>query len=90
MATIIIPTLLRKYTNDKDKIFIEEKNITSILNKLIEFFPQTKNYIYDASNKLNTFIMLYQNNKIINTDKELTQSINNDDVIEIILSFAGG
>lgn len=89
MPTLLVPMMLQKFTQ-QEKIFIAGKSLNNLLKNFVKQFPETNKYIFDDQNELNTFLMLYLNNKIIRSKKELAQAINNDDVIEILLSIAGG
>lgn len=90
MPTIIIPAALRKYTKNSEKVVIAGTNLKKLLLNFIIKFPETGNFIFNEKQELNDFLMVVWNNKIIRSKKGLAQPLKDDDVIEILLSIAGG
>lgn len=90
MPIILIPAVLRSYINNQDKIVIQGATLKNVLENLSSTYPAAKNYIFDDNEELNNFIIIYLNNKIMRSKNDLENSVKDEDLIEIVLSIAGG
>lgn len=90
MATIIIPTPLRKFTNSATRIPIVATNIADAIQELTESFPDLKKHLIDSDGKVAAFINIFVDNDDIRyLDFEKTKVTDNT-VISIVPAIAGG
>ena len=90
MATIIIPAVLRKLTQQQPKVIIEGDTIQEVFNNLIQQYPAFKIYLCDKNNELPSFVSIYLNDKNIKHYSQETISITDHDIVTIIPAIAGG
>ena len=90
MATVIIPTPLRKFTNNTAKLDIKANNIEETVNELTLNFPDLKKHLLDDKGQIRSFVNIFVgNDDIRNLQKEKT-SVKADSVISIVPAIAGG
>ncbi len=90
MATIIIPTPLRKFTNSQSRVIIAGNNIKECINELTLNFPDLKKNLIDEHGQLRTFVNIFVgDDDIRNLQKENT-AVKPDSIISIIPAIAGG
>ncbi|MFC4873655.1 molybdopterin-synthase adenylyltransferase MoeB [Negadavirga shengliensis] len=90
MATIFIPTPLRKFTNGSVKIEIRANSVSELLEELSREYPDLRKYLYTAEGKIPSFINIFvDEDDIRNLDMEKTK-IKESSVISIVPAIAGG
>lgn len=90
MATVIIPTPLRKFTNNTSKVEVKGSNIKEIISDLTLNFPDLKKNLLDESGSLRSFVNVFVGNDDIRDLKQEDTSVKDDSVISIIPAIAGG
>jgi sulfur-carrier protein len=90
MATIIIPTPLRKFTNNTSKVEVQGNNIKEVINDLTLNFPDLKKNLLDDAGKLRTFINVFVGNDDIRNLQAEETAVKADTVVSIIPAIAGG
>ena len=90
MAKIIIPTPLRKFTNNEAKLETAGSNVEEAIINLTEQFPELKTNILDESGSIRQFVKIYLGDDDINTLDKGNTPINDSSVISIIPAIAGG
>ncbi len=90
MATIIIPTPLRKFTNNTSKLEIKGDSIREVINELILNFPELKKNLLDDAGKLRSFVNIFVGNDDIRSLQQEDTAVKEDTVISIIPAIAGG
>ncbi len=90
MATIIIPTPLRKFTNNTAKVNISGGNIKEVISELTLNFPDLKKNLLDESGNLRSFVNVFVGNDDIRSLQQENTSVKEDTVISIIPAIAGG
>ena len=90
MATIIIPTPLRKFTNQQTKITVEGKTIKEAFSDLILNYPDVKKNLIDENEKIRGFVNIFLEDEDIRNLQEEETIIQPNSVISIIPAIAGG
>ena len=87
MPKVIIPSPLRKHTDDQREVVIDGENLKESMERLLRQYPGLKN-VNDNSDLLSIFI----NSRLIRMGIENWDqlSLNNDDEITLIIPIAGG
>jgi sulfur-carrier protein len=90
MATIIIPTPLRKFTNNSARVNINANNVKGMVDELTFNFPDLKKHLLDEQGNIRSFINVFVGDEDIrNLQKEQTP-IKEETVISIVPAIAGG
>ncbi|MDW7695099.1 MoaD/ThiS family protein [Flammeovirgaceae bacterium SG7u.111] len=90
MAKIIIPTPLRKYTENQGTIEVSGENISAIVEDLAAQFPGIRQHIYDGEGNIRKFLRIYVGDEDIKAlDNEHT-AVAESATVSIIPAIAGG
>lgn len=90
MATVMIPTPLRKFTDNTTKVTVGGTKVSDIVLELTTRFPNLKKYLTDPSGKVTSFINIFvDNDDIRNLDREQTE-IKESTIVSIVPAIAGG
>ena len=90
MASVRIPTPLRKLSGDRDELTISASNVSELIDELEKECPGIKERICDDDGNVRRFINLYVNNEDIRfLDGKETQ-LGDSDIVSIIPAIAGG
>ncbi|SMO52216.1 MoaD/ThiS family protein [Fodinibius sediminis] len=90
MATIIIPTPLRKYTAQKRRFETRENTLSGALEQLMEEHPQVRQNLLDDEGKVRSYIKLYIGDEEVNPDESRTFQLDENTEISIVPAIAGG
>jgi len=90
MAQLIIPTPLRKFTNNLSKFQSTGKNVREVIDQLVNEHQGLKPHLFDNDGNIRSFVKIYVEDDDINAlDKEQT-SVSENTIISIIPAIAGG
>ena len=90
MATVIIPTPLRKFTNNTARLNIKADSIKGVVDDLSLNFPELKRHLLDENGGIRSFVNVFVgDDDIRDLQNELT-SVQEDSVISIVPAIAGG
>lgn len=90
MAKIIIPTPLRKFTNQTATIDSNTGNVLAAIEDLATQYPGIKQHLFDKEGNIRSFIRIFVGDDDIQSlDNEQT-TIKEDTVVSIIPAIAGG
>ena len=89
-VSVLIPTPLRKFTNEQDTVTVEPGTIITLISGLEAQFPGIAARITDDSGELRKFINIYVNEEDIRFLEGKDTPINEGDSISIVPAIAGG
>jgi len=90
MATVIIPTPLRKFTNNSARLTVHASTISDMIHKLTTQFPDLRKHLLDANGSVPSFINIFINDDDIrNLAREQTVVMENA-TVSIVPAIAGG
>jgi len=90
MAKIIIPTPLRKFTDQTATIESKSDNVLSAIEDLANQFPGIQQHLFDKEGNIRSFIRIFVGDDDIQSlDNEKT-TIKEDTVVSIVPAIAGG
>jgi molybdopterin converting factor small subunit len=90
MATVIIPTPLRKFTNNTARLTVQATTISDMLEKLTVDFPDLKKHLLDANGKVPSFINIFVDDDDIR-NLQLEQTVVKENAtVSIVPAIAGG
>jgi molybdopterin converting factor small subunit len=90
MATIIIPTPLRKFTNQKTRLDVDGANVKEAIEDLTLNFPDLKKHLIDDNGKLRTFVNIFVGDDDIRDLNNENTEVKSGSVLSIIPAIAGG
>ena len=90
MATVIIPTPLRKFTGQKTKLEVEGASVKEAIEDLALNFPDLKKHLIDDNGRLRTFVNIFVGDDDIRDLQNEATIIKDGSVISIIPAIAGG
>jgi molybdopterin converting factor small subunit len=90
MATVIIPTPLRKFTNQTARLQVEASTVGEIINRITLEFPDLKKHLLDSQGALRSFVNVFSGDDDIRDLQQEKTPVNNSTVISIVPAIAGG
>ena len=90
MATVIIPTPLRKFTNQTAKLNIEAGTVGEIIEKITFDFPDLKKHLLDKDGAIRSFVNVFAGDDDIRDLQKEKTPVTNSTVISIVPAIAGG
>ena len=90
MATLIIPTPLRKFTDDHAEFKGNGSTVKEIVNELVSTYHPLKKHLLDDSGKIRSFVRIYVGDEDIKALDNESTSLKEDAVVSIIPAIAGG
>jgi sulfur-carrier protein len=90
MPSVLIPTPLRKLTNDLSEVSAAGANVGEIIENLEKAFPGMKERIYDEAGEVRRFILIHVNGEDIRFMDGLKTSVADRDEVSITPALAGG
>ena len=90
MAKLIIPTPLRKFTDNQPSIETSGGTVGEAIDQLAKTYPSLQKHLFDDGGTLRQFVRVYVGEDDIKSlDNEKT-AVQSDTVISIIPAIAGG
>ncbi len=90
MATVLIPTPLRKFTNNSASLNIRAGNVQEVVNELLLNFPELKKHLLDEHDKLRSFVNIFVGDDDIRNLQQEKTIVEKETVVSIIPAIAGG
>jgi len=90
MATVIIPTPLRKFTNQNTRVNVTGNSVREAIDDLTLNFPDLKKNLLDENSNLRTFVNVFVGDEDIRDLQKENTPLKSDSVISIIPAIAGG
>lgn len=90
MATIRIPTPLRKLTDGKEEVAVSGATVGEVINNLDRSYPGIKARICDDSGAVRKFVNIFANDEDIRFLSNLDTPVKESDEVSIVPAIAGG
>lgn len=90
MATILIPTPLRKFTNNTARVIINANNVKGVVEELTLNFPDLKKHLLDEQGNLRSFVNVFVGDEDIRNLQQEQTAIKEETLISIVPAIAGG
>jgi molybdopterin synthase sulfur carrier subunit len=90
MATVRIPTPLRKFTEGQEEVSAAGATIGEVIDDLEANFPGIKARLCDEAGAVRKFVNIYANEDDIRHLQDLQTAIKDSDEVSIIPAIAGG
>ena len=90
MATVRIPTPLRKLTEGKEEVSAAGATVGELISDLEKNYPGIKARICDDSGDVRRFVNIFANDEDIRFLQNLDTPVKDSDEISIVPAIAGG
>jgi len=90
MATILIPTPLRRFTGNSAKVNIAGNLLSEIITNLVYEFPEVQRHLLDTSGEVRPFLNIFVDHDDIRDLSQQNTPITPASVISIVPAIAGG
>ncbi len=90
MATVLVPTPLRRLTGGQSKVTVEGQDIGSLIQAIDQKFPGIAEKVLDGDGNVKRFINVFVNDSEIRTLQGLQTPVNDSDRVSIVPAMAGG
>ncbi len=90
MATVRIPTPLRRLTGGQAKVQVAGGNVMELVSSLDHTYPGMKDRLVDETGDIKRFINIFVNGEEIRTLQGSATPIKEADEVSIIPAMAGG
>ena len=90
MPTVLIPTPLRKLTNELEEVSAAGANIGELLDNLDAAFPGLKDRVCDEAGNVRRFVNIFVNGEDIRFLEDKATLVKDADEISIVPAIAGG
>ena len=90
MATVIIPTPLRKFTNNTSRLTVQAKTVSDMIQILITQFPDLRKHLLDANGSVPSFINIFINDDDIRNLQREQTVVMESATVSIVPAIAGG
>ena len=90
MAKLIIPTPLRKFTDNQPSIEASSDTVGGAIAELAQTYPDLKKHLFDDEGTLRSFVRVYVGEEDIKSLENEATTVSSDTIISIIPAIAGG
>ena|SRR5215472_8482847 len=87
---VMIPTPLRQYAGKQDSVELEAKTVGEALAGLTSQYSELRRHLYNDDGKIRSFVNIYLNDEDIRYLSKEQTPLNDQDVLSIVPSIAGG
>lgn len=90
MATVFVPTPLRRLTGGQSKLSVEAQNVGGVLHAIDAQYPGIVAKLVDDDGNVKRFINIFINDDEIRTLQGLETPVGDADKVSIVPAMAGG
>lgn len=90
MAKIIIPTPLRKFTDNQSTFETTGVTVKEAIRELTSTYQNLSKHLLDVNDNIRSFIRIYIGDEDINALQKEATEVKSDTIISIVPAIAGG
>ena len=90
MATVIIPTPLRKFTNQTAKLQVSADTVGGIINSITRDFSDLKKHLLDDQGRVRSFVNTFAGDDDIRDLQKENTPVDESTILSIVPAIAGG
>ncbi len=90
MAKIVIPTPLRKFTNQNRSFETDETKLSGAIEQFVETYPEVKENLLDEEGNVRSYIKIYIGDEEVSPTEDGSLELNQDTEVSIVPAIAGG
>jgi sulfur-carrier protein len=89
-VNVLIPTPLRKITNDQDRVTADGSTVGEVIDDLGRQYPELTNRLCDDTGELRRFVNVYVNGDDVRFAGGKQAQVRDGDEVSIVPAIAGG
>lgn len=90
MATVFIPTPLRKFTNHTSRVEVSGDTVLDVIQKLTTTYPPLQRHLINADGKVPNFINIFVDDDDIRNLQQEHTAVKSSTIVSIVPAIAGG
>lgn len=90
MATVKIPTPLRKFTEQQSKVELEANTVEEAIHKLVRHYPNLQKHLLDDQGHIRSYVNIFVEDHNIRDLQQNQTAVAQSQTISIIPAIAGG
>jgi adenylyltransferase/sulfurtransferase len=90
MATVFIPTPLRKFTGNSAKLVVDENTVGKVIKSLTDQYPDLKRHLITADGTVPSFINIFVDEDDIRNLSLQDTPVKENSSVSIVPAIAGG
>jgi sulfur-carrier protein len=90
MATVLVPTPLRRLTGGQSRLTVDGATVGGVLNAVDAQYPGLTEKLFDDEGNVKRFINVFLNDNEIRTLQGLGTPVTETDKVSIVPAMAGG
>jgi len=90
MAKIIIPTPLRKFTNNQSTVTTNGSTINESIRALADIYPELRQHLFNEQGEIRSFVKIFLEDEDINQLQQERTPVPAEATISIVPAIAGG
>ncbi|MEM6523564.1 MAG: MoaD/ThiS family protein [Bacteroidota bacterium] len=90
MAKLLIPTPLRKFTDNQSTLETSGETVKDAIRSLTELFPEVKKHLLEADGNIRSFVRIYVGDHDIKALDNENTTLDSESIVSIIPAIAGG
>jgi sulfur-carrier protein len=90
MATVLVPTPLRRFTGGQSKLTVDASSVSGVLQAVDAQHPGIADKVLDGDGNVKRFINIFLNDNEIRTLQGLDTPVGANDKVSIVPAMAGG
>lgn len=90
MATIQIPTPLRKFTGQNRSFHTEKNTLSDAIDDLVQTYPEVKSNLLDESGNVRSYVKIYIGDEEVKPSENGDVELKDETEVSIVPAIAGG
>ncbi|MDR8392268.1 MoaD/ThiS family protein [Aliifodinibius sp. S!AR15-10] len=90
MAKIIIPTPLRKFTDQNRNFTTDKDTLSDAIQQFVEEYPDVKSNLLDEDGNVRSFIKVYIGDDEVDPNEDGSLELSENTEVSIVPAIAGG
>ena len=90
MATVIIPTPLRKFTNQTAKLEVNGGTVGEVIEQITASYPDLKKHLIDPQGGIRSYVNIFSGDDDIRDLQKENTPVQSGTVLSIVPAIAGG
>jgi len=90
MATVLIPSALRRFSDGQAKVEIPGQTIKEVLDTLVQKYPDLHRHLIDERGRTRSFVNVFLGEEDVRHLKQESTPVQEGDTVSIVPAVAGG
>jgi molybdopterin converting factor small subunit len=90
MATVLIPTALRAFTDENAQVEAEGQTVGEAIEAVAAAYPDIRKHLYDEQGELRSYVNVFVGDEDIRGFGGLSAPVGADGVVTLVPAIAGG